>query len=296
MNGAGTFVVTTITVTVTISNIVTDKIPVSNVNVTDGQTGGIYTPQWSIPLAPQNVTVTGADGKTTPRVVILPPWPDINHGPPTFWPPRSGPWLGGNNGNGGVITGGQVLGPTGSLNTTILGPKTTTISWPSPGFSVVSCPASVVSFQSPSAVLTLGDCKSSAGSQTIGWSCPAATTAVTIPQASTAVFSIGCTAYTITGAGSGTGASSTETDAVATETQSVYSKAPILMNCPPDTLYIDEFKARITLGPACTGETTLLWGCPPTRTVQIDASTDTSFLLGCILVIHIYRPSYSFLL
>jgi hypothetical protein len=54
------------------------------------------------------------------------------------------------------------------------------------------------------------------------------------------------------------------------------------MSCPPETRYIREVDAAITLAD-CSGETTLLWGCPPTKTVGIDAATDKTFSLGCIL-------------
>jgi hypothetical protein len=166
-NGITEFVVTTTTVVLSLAPVTTDKIPVSNIKVSPGQEGSVFYPSPSINLPPQTIQVTGADGSATPRLVILPPWPDMTSGPPDRWSNKPDIWA-------------------------------------------------MAAHTTP------------------------------IPTSS-------------------------------------YTKPPVVLHCPPNTAYIGEYNARITLDSECSGITTLGWGCVPTRTVPIDANTDTSFILGCTM-------------
>ena len=57
---------------------------------------------------------------------------------------------------------------------------------------------------------------------------------------------------------------------------------PVTHVCPPNTLYLENWEATITLRD-CNGPTTLDWYCPPTTTISIPETTTVSFRLGCTL-------------
>lgn len=61
---------------------------------------------------------------------------------------------------------------------------------------------------------------------------------------------------------------------------STYTKPGLYLKCPPNTHYVPEYNAMITLN-GCQGGTTLNWNCPPTETVSIDEPTTVDFQLGC---------------
>ncbi|KAM7183947.1 glucan 1,3-beta-glucosidase [Naviculisporaceae sp. PSN 640] len=76
----------TITITVPIPPITTDKIHFSNVNVTSGQTPGqSFLPLPSIDIPEQTTVLTGKDGQLVTRTLVLPPFPAITQGPPVEW-------------------------------------------------------------------------------------------------------------------------------------------------------------------------------------------------------------------
>lgn len=276
VNGQSTFVVTTTTITITLGTIVTDSFPMSNVNVTAGQTGGGFNPSPSVPLTPVGVPVTNGNGGRTTRTVTLPPWPDVTRGPPDSWPSSSGPW-GGSGGGGGGGSSGQ-LGNPFPFSVPVTGPVTTTITWPAPAPTTVSCPPSTVVFHTPSTTLTLSSCPSGGSPLTVSWQCPSATT-VTLTAKTTTTYTASCTPYTV-GTGGGGSTSGGGSTTFSPWVDPPYTRPPIIMPCPPNTLYIQEKSARITVD-NCNGATTLDWDCPPTKTVGIDAKTDTSFSLGC---------------
>jgi hypothetical protein len=82
VNGAPAtvFVTSTTIITITIPPITVPGMPFSNVNVTSsGPTSIIIYPSVDIP--PVTLPVPNGQGGTTPRVVLLPPWPLVNQGP-----------------------------------------------------------------------------------------------------------------------------------------------------------------------------------------------------------------------
>ena len=271
-SAGGSFVVTTTTIVIIIEPITTDKLSQSNVVVTDGQDTGAFNPSPSVPISHSIVSVTNGSGRSTGRTITFPPWPDVTNGPPDKWGTRSGPWGSGGGGGGGSQSSAAVGSPI-PVTASITGPATAAITWPTlaPPTSVVTCPPTTFAFSSPATVLTLPGCS---GPATVSWACPPATT-VTLVGPSTGTFTALCTPVTVATVSSGTPQTTTWTDPP-------YTRPPVVMSCPPETRYIREVDAVLTLAD-CSGETTLLWGCPPTKTVGIDAATDKTFSLGCIL-------------
>ena len=268
------FVVTTTTVIITIAPITTDKLPQSDVPVTDGQSGG-FDPLPSVPILPSTVKVTNGNGRTTDRIITFPPWPQVTNGPPDKWPSQAGPW---GDGGGGAPSSGPIGNPF-PVTTVITGPTTAVFGWPAPPSSVVTCPPTTFAFRSPATTLTLPGCS---GPATINWACPPQTT-VTLVGPSASTFTTQCTPVTVIGAGPA------PTDPI-TWVDPPYTKPPVVLRCPPETYYVREVDAVITLS-GCSGDTTLFWGgCPPTKTVGIVAPTDKSFTLGCMLFTGVGEP------
>ncbi|KAK7943020.1 Glucan 1-3-beta-glucosidase [Apiospora aurea] len=155
-SSGNSFVVTTTTITITVAPITTDRIPVSNVDVTRSATSGsTFNIEPSVILPPQTVVVTDQDGQTLTRTLTLPPWPAIND-----WPP---------DGTSGVPASTYTKPPHYLL-----------------------CPPSTFYIPEQDAVITLKDCS---GPTTLDWDCPATTT-VTIDADTTVDFELGCTRWT----------------------------------------------------------------------------------------------------
>lgn len=163
VNGATVFVSTITTITITLSSIVTNSFPMSNVNVTEGQTpGGSFVPTPSVPVGPVVITVTNGLGQTTSRTLSLPPWPAINSGPPDTWSSSQNPWVGG--GGSGIGGSGQTSGQAGSpfpFSVPITGPTTATFTWPTPVPSTFSCPPTTAVLHMPATTITFAACASS---------------------------------------------------------------------------------------------------------------------------------------
>jgi hypothetical protein len=178
------FVVSTTTVTVTLSDITTDRIPVSNVNVTDGQTTGSFDLRPSFDIPDGVVTVTGQDGKPTPRSLKMPPYPDITNGPPESRNSSTSQWLPGR--------------PNATMPSPSAGPGTTFTwtdePWVTPPV-VVACPPNTAYIAEHDAKITIQDCN---GAVTLNWACPPTKT-VKIEAPTETVFSLGCTLWTGTG-------------------------------------------------------------------------------------------------
>lgn len=81
----------TVTVTLHPPPIVTDSIQFSNVNVTLGQSTGIFAPTYSIDV-PLITTTVSSGTITQVRTLTLPPWPAMTNGPVTSWTQSSKPW------------------------------------------------------------------------------------------------------------------------------------------------------------------------------------------------------------
>ncbi|KAF6813167.1 glucan 1,3-beta-glucosidase, partial [Colletotrichum musicola] len=187
----GSFVVTTTTVTITVGQIVTSVVPVSNHNITRGETPGApfyVTP--SVTFSPMGVPVTKPNGVVTTRSVTLPPWPQI-----MSWP-------------GGSSGGGQNPGPPGSGDVTsrttrpggTMGPPGTVTfpeAQPVEPSAYFFCPPErqFVEVGDYNAIITLSGCTAPT---TLFWNCPATAT-VEIAEPTTVDFSLGCTRWTGTG-------------------------------------------------------------------------------------------------
>lgn len=88
---------TTTTVTLYPSDIVTDRISFSNINITGSVTDGVVFPRCTS-MKPDAVPITlsyVSNSKTTVTVrqVELPPWPQITQGPPDKWTSTCGAWV-----------------------------------------------------------------------------------------------------------------------------------------------------------------------------------------------------------
>jgi hypothetical protein len=164
----GTFDVTTTTITITLKPITTDVFSQSNIEVPD-ETDSDLAMRPSVPVPESTVTVTNGDGKTTPRTIIFPPWPDVTMGPPDQW-----------------------------NNTTSSGGGSTLIFTDPPYTRApvhVKCPPTTHYIAQVDATVTLPDCKSPVD---LDWNC-APTTTVSIDAPTDKTFTLGCTAFTGTG-------------------------------------------------------------------------------------------------
>lgn len=88
---------TTTTLTLPPSDIVTDRISFSNINITGSVTDGVVFPRCTS-MKPDAVPITlsyVSNSKTTVtiRQVELPPWPQITQGPPDKWTSTCGGWV-----------------------------------------------------------------------------------------------------------------------------------------------------------------------------------------------------------
>nr|CDP24152.1 Putative Glycoside Hydrolase Family 55 [Podospora anserina S mat+] len=191
-----TFYTTTTTITITVPPITIPKnsgLPYSNVNVTRGQGGGgfIATPRVEIP--PIGVPLPDGNGGTTTRQVFLPPWPDVNRGPPEDWE-YDGPW--GNPSpipSGGV---GQAFHTPWSTIVTASAATVTTLTFPAIVHpQTYQCPpSSEISFNTPRMTLTV-DCPTPTEFK-FGFSCPT-TKVVTFLGPSAGVFTVDCTVSSV---------------------------------------------------------------------------------------------------
>ncbi|KAK4148379.1 glycosyl hydrolase family 71-domain-containing protein, partial [Chaetomidium leptoderma] len=96
---------TTTTMTLYPSDIVTDKISFSNINITGSVTDGAVFPRCTS-MKPDAIPITlsyVSNSKTTVTVrqVELPPWPQITQGPPNSWTSTCGGWVEGTITNDG---------------------------------------------------------------------------------------------------------------------------------------------------------------------------------------------------
>ncbi|EGX95260.1 exo-beta-1,3-glucanase [Cordyceps militaris CM01] len=128
------------TITVTPKPVTTDKMPFYNVNITAGATdGAIYRATKSLALEDVVVTlshVAGTETATTTRRLQLPPWPQINNGPPENWNLTTRE----NKNQGGKTT--RLVPSQGGRTTTHIPPPppTTTVFHISPQCTSQNCP------------------------------------------------------------------------------------------------------------------------------------------------------------
>ncbi|KAK4120929.1 glycoside hydrolase family 55 protein [Parathielavia appendiculata] len=179
----GTFIVTTTVVTITIGTVVTDVLPVSNHNVTRGETPGA--PFWvtpSVTFPNVGIPVTKPNGVVTTRNVTLPPWPQI-----MTWPG------GRDGGNGSTATSRSRTTSGGGTRPpyTVTFPDST---YTSPGV-FFTCPPNTHYVPEHDAVITLNGCDEAQGGTTLRWDCPATTT-IEIDEPTTVDFTLGCTRWT----------------------------------------------------------------------------------------------------
>jgi len=148
------FVTTTTTITVTVSPIVVEGMPFSNVNVsTTGEMPITVYP--SVDLQPVTIMLPDGDGSTTPRVVPLPPWPQIDGGPsvPYIDP---GTLLPPNSTTGGLPKSTTYYTPIG-FPITVTRATVTTVTFPASTAAItVHCPieTSIVFATPPVAIAT----------------------------------------------------------------------------------------------------------------------------------------------
>jgi hypothetical protein len=176
----GSFTVTTTTVTLTIGTIVTDVVPVSNHNVTRGETPGA--PFWvtpSVTFPPMGVPLTKPDGVVTTRTITLPPWPQINT------------WRGVGGGGGTTSSGTGTTTTRPSLTVTF---PDSTHSAPGVFFT---CPPNTHYVPEYDAMIMLDGCDTAQGlgGTTLHWGCPVTAT-VEIDEPTTVDFTLGCTRWT----------------------------------------------------------------------------------------------------
>lgn len=138
------FVTSTTTVTISIPPIVTGGIPYSNVNVPSiGPTPITIYPSASIPTI--GIPLPDNSGGVTTRTVTLPPWPQVDGGPPIeFTDPGTGPVDMGSGSSTTYYTpiGVPVIVPSATV---------TTLTYPaSAGAITINCPATMtISFSKP---------------------------------------------------------------------------------------------------------------------------------------------------
>jgi len=174
------FVVTTTTITIRVPDITTDKIPMSNVNITKGITAGApFYADPSVDIPPVPIRVTGVEGGTTTRMVTLPPWPMVTAQP--------GSSASGNSSTGSTIP--VAIHPTPTAVASVLsddlqGPPTSL---------VLPCPqGNLLTVTELDATITLGDCH---GSVTF-WKACAPTTTRGMDAAPSVTLNIECAMYT----------------------------------------------------------------------------------------------------
>ncbi|EEH35016.2 glucan 1,3-beta-glucosidase [Paracoccidioides lutzii Pb01] len=182
-----TFYTTVTTITLAIDPIITDGMPYSNINITEGQTSAVLTVLPSVDIPPVPVPMPDGEGKTTTRNVTVPPWPDITRGPPESWSdPNASPTEGTREG----------VYHTPFVTTVVATrPTVSTISFSSTVSPiVVKCPPnSKVPFNTPKTTPTI-NCRIPT-TVSIGFTCPA-TKVVTFIGSSTGVFTVDCTVST----------------------------------------------------------------------------------------------------
>ncbi|ETS74683.1 hypothetical protein PFICI_13167 [Pestalotiopsis fici W106-1] len=173
VNGEATFVVTTTTITITLTSIVTDQYPMSNVHVTSQSGSSSIVAMPSVEVPPVSVVLTNGQGETSTRVLSLPPWPAITNGPVE-------------TGNGGTTSG------EGGASSTITIPADEPYTKPA---IVANCEQSILYVVEEKARITLQDCQ---GPTTMEWDCPPTKT-IEIAAAADKSFSLGCTVWVGTG-------------------------------------------------------------------------------------------------
>lgn len=195
-----TFYTTTTTITITIPAITIPKssgLPYSNVNITRGQSGGGFVATPSVVIPPIGIPLSDGNGGTTTRSVTLPPWPDVNRGPPESWsddPAAGGPW-----GTPTTIPSGATGQPfhtPWSTTVTAASAKVTTLTFPSVVLpQTYSCPpSSEIELNTPRMTLTV-DCPTPTAF-TFAFSCPT-TKVVTFLGPSAGVFTVDCTVTSV---------------------------------------------------------------------------------------------------
>ncbi|KAI0205630.1 pectin lyase fold/virulence factor [Astrocystis sublimbata] len=167
------FVTTTTTVTISVPTISTDGIPHSNVNISSsGEMAITVIPSVSIP--PVVVTLPDGEGSSTTRTITLPPWPQIEGGPPVgFTDPGTIP----SNSSPGLPT-----------STTYFTPIRSTITVPSATVTTVTFPGST-------AVITIACPATTSVDLTLNFACPT-TRVLTFLGPATAVATVDCSLAT----------------------------------------------------------------------------------------------------
>lgn len=183
-----TFVTTTTTITVTIDPITTDAMQYSNINITQGQTSDHITVLPSIEIPPIPWPLPDGEGSTTTRTLYLPPWPDVEKGPP------DGDGWSNPPGHSGGPQEGVFRTPFVTTITATAATVTTVLFPPTVSPMTIACPPnSEIQFNTPRTVMTTR-CPDFT-SWVIHFTCPPSRV-VTLLGSSTAVVTADCTLST----------------------------------------------------------------------------------------------------
>lgn len=200
-----TFITTTTTTVLSIPSITLGGLPFSNYNFTSS--GGTVVMSPSVDVPPVTIGLPAPGGSTTPRVISLPPWPQINGGPTVVSPsPTSG-----SGGGGSSSTYYTALSST----ITATGSTVTTVSFPGAiTATTVTCPpVSEISFATPAVTIAVS-CTAET-SWPIIFDCPS-TVVATFLGSTVAVVSDRCSLITVWptpsgGSSGGSGGTTTST-------------------------------------------------------------------------------------
>ncbi|TQV99224.1 LysM domain-containing protein [Cordyceps javanica] len=207
------FVTTTITTTLTVPDITVTGMSYSNYNISSGSTNIVVSP--SVNLPPVSIPLPDGSGKTTTRVVPIPPWPRILSGPSAS-----------NIGPGPTDAPNSTFYQGITSTVTISGPTVTTVSFPgtvTPS-TIVCPPDDSITFATPSATFYT-ECTSTT-TIVIGFNCPT-TKVVTFLGPTTAPVAVDCSMVTRW----------TTTTPHVTTTSTSSTPLPVYVTWPPDVIF-----------------------------------------------------------
>ncbi|KAK3899572.1 hypothetical protein C8A05DRAFT_18009, partial [Staphylotrichum tortipilum] len=197
VNGVATsvFVTSVVVVTIEIPPITTRGMPFSNVNVST--TGAVpITIYPSINIPPIGIPLPDGSGGSTTRPVTLPPWPQVNAGPPIdFTDPRTAPAAvpsgGGTIPRGGPTTYYTPIGVPVTVSSAVV----TTVKFPAStaAFTMSSPATTTISFGTPA--IAVGTTCRGSGISTFNFACPTARV-VTFLGSTAAVVTVDCSLIT----------------------------------------------------------------------------------------------------
>ncbi|KAI1159223.1 pectate lyase superfamily protein-domain-containing protein [Nemania serpens] len=178
-----TFITTTITTVLQIDPITITGLQYSNYNISSGQT--VITASPSVDLPPGTFSLPDGSGRTTTRVVPLPPWPLIDGGTGVLSMPT-----GTSGGSGETFYTGITSSVTAKSATV------TTVSFPTsiPASTITCPPQSEIVFATPD-VTIMTDCPTPT-IWAIGFDCPS-TKVVTFLGPTTGLVSVDCSLITL---------------------------------------------------------------------------------------------------